>query len=139
MLILLFTASNSVLKSAVASFVALRYFPILSCNVYIFACLLPRSPLSVLFYHLFFSILHRICDFKNPVVRVKQILSPSANISPPKYSLFLFLCMLCSLFYLADSFHRPPLVFLQSDSGLLYFFEQRKVYSVLIFSPKQVR
>lgn len=56
MLILLFTASNSVFKAAVALNVLLRYFPVLSYNLYIFACLFSRSLLSafilsVFFYH----------------------------------------------------------------------------------------
>ena len=42
------------------------YFPVLSWNLYIFACLLSRSLLSFLFLS-FFSILYKICDFKNPI------------------------------------------------------------------------
>lgn len=54
MLILPFTASNSVFKSAIVLCVSLHYFPMLSWNLYIFAHLLSRSVLSVFVLSFFF-------------------------------------------------------------------------------------
>lgn len=99
-LILLFTASNSVFKSVIVLFVPLRCFSILSCNLYIFCLPFIQVPFMSLFSHSSFSILNRFYDFKNSIVRIKQIMSSSNNFSPPKWALFLGLSVYCGIPFL---------------------------------------